>query len=82
MPRYFFNFEHGDESIADLVGRDLPDSCAARNEAQRLAADLATDAAVEGRLPTFEWIEVIDDCDRPIVRLPVADAIHEPNRLR
>ena len=82
MPRYFFNFANDDGSVSDLVGRDLPNGTAARYEAQKLAADLATNAAIEGRLPTFEWIEVTDDSDRPIARLPVADAVHEPNRLR
>jgi hypothetical protein len=82
MPRYFFNFENADSSVADLVGRDLPDGTAASAEATKLAADLATDAAVEGRLPAFQWIEVVDDCDRPIVRLPITDVIHEPNRIR
>jgi hypothetical protein len=82
LPRYFFNFENSDTSVADLVGRDLSDGTAARHEAQRLAAELATNAAVEGRLPAFEWVEVIDDCDRPIARLPVTDVVREPNRLR
>jgi hypothetical protein len=82
MPRYFFNFQRTDKAVADLVGRDLPDGTAARCEAAKLAADLATNAAVEGRLPAFEWVEVVDDCDRPIVRLPIADVILEPNKRR
>jgi hypothetical protein len=82
MPRYFFHFHSNAASMADLVGRDLPDATAAKAEAVKQAADLATNAALEGRLPEFAWVEVVDDCDRPISRLPVADAIKEPNRLR
>ena len=82
MPRYFFNFEKADSLVADLVGRELDDGTTAIFEAKKLAADLATNAAVEGRLPTFEWIEVVDDCDRAVARLPIADVVHEPNRLR
>ena len=82
MPRYFFNCHSDDSSVADLVGRDLPDDTAAKTEATKLAADLATSAAVEGRLPTFAWIEVVDDYDRPVARLPTGDIIKEPNRLR
>lgn len=82
MPRYFFHFENTDSSVADFVGRDLEDGTAAISEARKLAADLATNAAVKGQLPTFDWIEVVDDCDRPIVRLPITDVIHEPNRRR
>jgi hypothetical protein len=82
MPRYFFNFERADKSVADLVGRNLTNDDAAKSVAAKLAADLATDAAVEGQAPTFEWIEVVDDCDRAIARLPVRDVFKEPSRLR
>ena len=80
MPRYFFNFVSANASVADLIGRDLPDHIEARSVAAKLAADLATDHAVEGRPPKFEWIEVIDEHERPVVRLPVGDVIREPNR--
>jgi hypothetical protein len=82
MPRYHFNFENSKSAIADLVGRDLPNCAAARTEAAKIAADLATNHAIEGRLPPFQWIEVVDDCERAVVRLPVAKAVQEPNRLR
>lgn len=82
MPRYFFEFENASSSVPDLVGRDLPDGLAAKAEAARVAAELAANEAVEGRAPTYEWIEVVDECRRPVVRLPVADALREPNRVR
>jgi hypothetical protein len=81
MSRYFFNFQSSNSSVADWVGRDLPDFAAARAEAAKLAADLATNHAVEGRPSPLKWVEVVDDCDRAVARLPVHNAIREPNRL-
>jgi hypothetical protein len=49
MARYFFNFENASSSRPDLVGRDLRDETAARSEAAKVAADLATNDAIEGR---------------------------------
>jgi uncharacterized protein DUF6894 len=82
MARYFFDFVDGSSSAPDLVGRELPNPTAARAEAVKVAADLATIHAVEGRPPTYSWIEVCDDQHRPVARLPVTDVIREPNRLR
>ena len=80
VPRYFFNFDSGPASAADFVGRDLADDEAAKAEATKLAADLGLDQAVEGRLPTYQWIEVRDEAERAVARLPVAAALREPNR--
>lgn len=81
MPRYFFNFEDEHSGSADLVGRDLPDDEAAKLEGARLAAEVGIDDAVDGELPAYAWIEVIDEEQRPVVRLPVAETIKEPNRI-
>jgi hypothetical protein len=80
VPRYFFNLETGPEGSVDLVGRDLPDDEAAKSEAAKLAADLSIDRALEGELPRFEWIEVRDEAERAVARLPVAASVKEPNR--
>ncbi len=80
MPRYFFNFDSGPAASEDFVGRDLPDDEAAKAEATKLAADLGIDQAVEGHLPRYEWIEVRDEAQRAVARLPVADTLREPNR--
>jgi hypothetical protein len=82
MPRYFFNLENASSSLIDIIGRVLPDEIAAREEAAKVAADMATIDAIEGRPPTYQWIEVIDEQQRPVARLPVAQVIREPNRLR
>jgi hypothetical protein len=82
VTRYFFNFQNDDGSgAADLIGRDLPDEEAAKAVAAKLAADLGMADALEGELPAFLWIEVVDEEQRPVARLPVADTIREPNRI-
>jgi hypothetical protein len=81
MPRYFFNFERDGAAQADLVGRDLPDDHAAKFEAARLAADIGMSDALEGKWPSYEWVEVVDEEERAVARLPVANAIREPNRF-
>ena len=81
MPRYFFNFSDKSKSVPDFVGTTLPDDQAAKAEAKRLAAQLASDQAVDGKLPAYEWVDVVDEADRPVVRLPVALAVKEPNRI-
>lgn len=80
MRRYFFHFQSENSASADLIGRELSDDEAAKSEAAKLAADMGTDEAIEGAVPTFEWVEVVDETQRPVARLPVAAAIREPNR--
>jgi hypothetical protein len=80
VPRYFFNFENEQSITADLVGRNLPDDRAARDEAVKIAAELGTVGLLEGRPPAYEWVEAVDEEQRPVVRLPVLDTGHEPDR--
>lgn len=83
VTRYFFNFGKQDGCAAspDFVGKDLPDDEAAKAEAAKLAADAGISDAVEGEVPTFLWIEVVDEEQRPVARLPVANMVREPNRI-
>jgi hypothetical protein len=80
MPRYFFNFESDGSGTADLVGRDLPDDEVAKTEAAKLGADIGMSGALEGKWPTYEWVEVVDQEERAVARIPVANAIRAPNR--
>jgi hypothetical protein len=82
MPRYFFHFENDDRRLEDLIGTDLASDQAAKAQALKLAADLAVEDAVKGNPPRFDWVEVVDEDDCIVARLPVADAIREPNRIR
>lgn len=80
MPRYFFHFENEDSKTLDLVGQDLANDEAAKAEGAKLAADVALSDAIEGEYPTYTWVEVLDENERPVARLPVAEAVREPNR--
>ena len=79
MPRYFFNFG---VAAPDLVGQELSNHEAAKGEAERLAADARLQPSVEGAWAAFEWVEVIDEYQRSVVRPPLAGVAREPNRLR
>jgi hypothetical protein len=81
MRRYFFHFENDDRRLEDLVGTDLPNDQAAKAQGLKLAGDLAVEDAVNGRPPRFDWLEVVDEDNCIVARLPVADAIREPNRI-
>ena len=82
MPRYFFNVENDISTVTDFVGRDLRGEAEARVEGAKAAADLAMSDAIEGRVPTFQWIEIADVEGRPVARLPVGRVILEPSRSR
>jgi hypothetical protein len=81
MPRYFFNFDGDRSAGADLVGRNLPNDEAAKAEAAKLAADMNVTHAIEGEWPAFQWIDVVDEEQRPVARLPISDAVPNPNRF-
>ena len=80
MPRYFFSFDDGRAGTPDLVGRDLRDDEAAKTEAVRLAAEVGLDRAIEGQLPRYGWIDVRDEAQRAVARLPVVECARDPNR--
>ena len=81
MPRYFFNFEGEGKIAPDLVGKELANDQAARLEAERLAADVSLQPRIEGKQPAFDWIEVLDEYERAVVRLPVSGVAKDPSRL-
>jgi hypothetical protein len=81
MPRYFFILENEYATTPDLVGRDLPDDHAAKNEAAKLAAELGIHSALEGKLPAYQWVEAVDEEQRPVTRLAVSASIRGPDRL-
>lgn len=79
MSRYFFNLQGGQNSALDLVGRDLADDEAAKSEAARFASDYGSADGIGGLL-AYDWIEILDNSQRPIARLPIGHANEEPNR--
>ena len=79
MTRYFFNLQGNDASTLDLVGRDLAGIEAAKSEAARYAAQFETADEIGGLL-AYDWIEVLDQSQRPVARLPLGHANDEPSR--
>ena len=79
MARYFFNLQGGETSALDLVGRDLSGDEAAKTEAVRYAAEFDSPEEIGGML-AYDWIEVLDASQRPVVRLPLGHANEEPSR--
>ena len=81
MTRYFFNLQGDGASALDLVGRDLSGDEAAKSEAARFAAQFETPQEIEGLL-AYDWIEVLDNSQRPVARLPIGHSNDEPDRSR
>ena len=79
MTRYFFNLQGEGSSALDLVGRDLAGDEAAKLEAVRFAAEFETADEIGGML-AYDWIEVLDNSQRPVARLPLGHANDEPDR--
>lgn len=74
MPTYYFNVRGQDFELPDLAGKSLSDDSAARDEAQRLAAELVESALISGRLPPDAIVEVDDEQLRPVLALPLNPA--------
>lgn len=81
MPRYFFRLRNDRAVTPDLVGQELPDTEAAKAEAAKLAADIGFSSTPEGESPHYYWVEVVDDDEGPVARLPVSRTMREPNRF-
>ena len=79
MTRYFFNLQGEHASTLDLVGRDLSGDEAAKLEAGRFAAQFETAEEIGGML-AYDWIEILDQGQRPVARLPLGHANDGPNR--
>lgn len=80
MTRYYFNLEGEGSSALDLVGRDLADDEAAKSEAARFASQFDSPDELAGML-AYHWIEVTDQSQRAVARLPLGHANDEPSRI-
>ncbi|HYW14946.1 MAG TPA: hypothetical protein VE891_02175 [Allosphingosinicella sp.] len=74
MPTYYFNLRGENFDLPDLAGKSLSDDAAAREEAERLAAELIELALVSGKLPPDAVVEVDDEQMRPLLALPLNPA--------
>lgn len=74
MPTYYFNLRGENFELPDLAGKSLSDDQAAREEAERLAAELVESALVSGAVPPDAVLEVDDEEMRPVLALPLNPA--------
>jgi hypothetical protein len=75
MPVFFFNLRGPGFDVPDLAGREFPDAAAARAEAERLAAELAETALASGEISEGATVEVDDEEQRPVLALPIGQAV-------
>jgi hypothetical protein len=69
MPRFTFRVQQGELPDPPSIEDVLSDSCAARNAALDICADLAKDI-VTGLREDSEWrLEVLDQSGKPVFRL-------------
>ncbi len=71
MTRYFFNVCTQDETVADLVGVDLPDIAAVRRYAASQVTELWEARILAGKPPLIGWLEVVDEEERGVLRVPL-----------
>jgi hypothetical protein len=74
MPTYYFNLRGENFDLPDLAGKTLSDDSAAREEAERLAAELVESALISGTIPPDAVVEVDDEQLRPLLALPLNPA--------
>ena len=69
--RYFFNVSTEDGNVTDLVGVDLPGVDAVRHYAAAQVNELWEARVLAGKPPLVGWLEVIDDNERGVLRMPL-----------
>lgn len=74
MPTYYFHLRGENFELPDLAGKRLDDDSAAREEAERLAAELVESALIAGTVPPDAVVEVDDEEMRPVLALPLKPA--------
>ena len=76
MPRFYFNVVGDDLHWTDVAGRHCGTLEAARLEARRIAAEIVSNALISGQAPPDAVVEVEDQQLRPVLELPVMQAVH------
>ena len=69
--RYFFHVTSDDGNVTDLVGVDLPDVAAPRYHAAAQVTELWEARVLAGKPPLVGWVEVTDDNQRGVLRMPL-----------
>ena len=69
--RCFFNVFAEDETVTDLIGVDLPGVGAVRHYAAAQVTELWEARVLAGKPPLVGWLEVLDDNERSVLRMPL-----------
>ena len=69
--RYFFNVSAENGTVSDLVGVDLPGIEAVRHYATAHVTELWEARVLAGKPPLVGWLEVLDDDERGVLRIPL-----------
>ena len=69
--RYFFNISTEDGTVTDLVGVDLPGVEAVRSYGAAQVTELSEARVLAGKAPLVGWLEVVDDHERGVLRIPL-----------
>ncbi len=72
MPRYYFNYFDGRQTIADPDGQDLENKEMALKQAELHAADRARELRAKGEGVCDESIEVVSEAGDMVVVVPVS----------
>ena len=71
MMRYFFHVTAEDGSVPDLVGIELPDAEAVRRNADLQVTELWAERVLAGKPPLIGWLDVVDEEERGVLRIPL-----------
>ena len=71
MHRYFFHVVSDDINAPDLVGIELKGVAEARGYAEAKLREVWAQRVLSGRPPLTGWLEVVDQQDRAVLRLPL-----------
>ncbi len=71
MRRFFFHVESDDLKVPDLVGAELRDIATVRAYAETQLTEIWAQRILTGQPPLTGWLEVVDQEERAVMRLPL-----------
>jgi hypothetical protein len=78
MPRYYINFQHGDEIAKDDLGQDLPGLEEARTAALVAARELVADNIKGATTTPLRAVIIANKSGRELIRIPAKEVLPEP----
>ena len=78
MPRYYINFQHGDQVAKDDEGQDLPGLEEARAAALVSAREILADNVKGGAKNPLQAVIITDESGREIMTIPAKEVLPDP----